>query len=142
MAYKYLTAADLKVGMIDKFINERSEENIEEVIEGIEIQNIALIRAKLSGRFDTLAIFNAAGADRDYLIINILTKLVLYDFVRRNAARKVPEDYVKGWEWAISELNKLSSGKLVPDDLPVFIQEQTESGGTFHGNNFNTDWTL
>jgi hypothetical protein len=141
MAYAYLTAADLKVGMIDKFINERSEENINEVLEGIELQNIALIRAKLSGRFDVDAIFNATGTDRDYLIIQILTKLTLYNFVRRNAARKVPEDYMEDWKWANKQLDMLAAGTLVPSDLPAVINEAT-TGGTFYGNNYNKDWNI
>jgi hypothetical protein len=142
MAYAYLTIADLKVGMIDKFITERSEENIEEIIEGIELQNIALIRGKLSGRYDVDAIFAATGTDRDYLIIKILTKLTLYDFIRRNAARKVPEDYVEDWKWANKQLDMLAAGTLAPDDLPTVASTTAGQSGEFYGNNYNQDWNI
>lgn len=142
MAYNFITTADLKASMIDKFINERSQEDPYEILEAIEQRKIALVKGKLSGMYDLEAIFTATGDDRNYLIVEIITKLMLYDFIRRNAARKVPEDYVEDWKWAIKQLDMLASGDLVPEDLPLSQNLIDQEGSSFHGNNYNTDWNI
>lgn len=141
MALAFLTTEDLTAGMIDKFINERTDENPTAILEAIEKKKIALIKAKLSGRFDTDMIFDAVDDQRDYLIVDILTKLCLYEFIRRNAARKVPEDYIQDWNWANKQLDMIASGKLAPDSLPIYIEENGEES-SFFDNNYNTDWNI
>ena len=143
MAYKFLIVADLQSHIIDQFLTERNAEPQTAILEDLELQNIAIIKTKLKGRFDVDAIFNATGSERHYLIIRILVKLVLYDFIRRNAARKVPTDYVKEWEWAMATLEKIKAGKEVPDGLPVPSDENGETvNRVIYGNNKNTDYYL
>jgi len=143
MAYKFLIVADLQSHIIDQFLTERNAEPQTAILEDLELQNIAIIKTKLKGRFDVDAIFNATGSERHYLIIRILVKLVLYDFIRRNAARKVPTDYVKEWEWAMATLEKIKAGKEVPDGLPVPTDENGETvNRVIYGNNKNTDYYL
>ena len=142
MAYTFLTPQDLKAGMIDKFLTERSDEQPEVLMALIETKKIALIKAKLSGRFDTTAIFAATAADRDYLIVDILVKLCLYDFIRRNAARKVPEDFLEDWKWANKQLDMLAAGTLAPDSLPRPETTDTSGDGRFFANIYNTDWNI
>lgn len=143
MAYKFLIAADLQSHIIDQFLTERNAEPQTPILEDLELQNIAIIKTKLKGRFDVDAIFNATGSERHYLIIRILVKLVLYDFIRRNAARKVPTDYVKEWEWAMATLEKIKAGKEVPDGLPVPTDENGETvNRVIYGNNKNTNYYL
>lgn len=121
MAYQFLTAADLEAHIIAQFLNERSAEPQTAILESLEAQNIAIIKTKLKGRYNIDAIFTATGAERHYLIIKILVKLVLYDFIRRNAGRKVPTDYVKEWEWAMKLLEQIKAGKETPDGLPAYV---------------------
>ncbi len=142
MAYLFLTSADLQSHIIDQFLSERSQEPLTEILESLEVQNIALIKTKLKGRYDIDAIFAAAGAERHYLIIKILVKLVLYDFIRRNAARKVPTDYVTEWEWAMKLLEQIKAGKETPDGLPIFVNEDGTTGRIIYGNNKNTDFYI
>lgn len=139
MAYQFLIPGDLESQIIAQFLNERSNEPLESILESLELQNIAIIKTKLKGRYDTNAIFNADGAERHYLIIKILVKLVLYDFIRRNAARKVPNDYVKEWEWAMKTLESIKAGKEAPDGLPAFVNTDGTTGRIIHGNNRNPD---
>lgn len=142
MAYTFLIPGDLEAHIIAQFLNERSAEPQTAILESLELQNIALIKSKLKGRYDTEAIFAAAGAERHYLIIKILVKLVLYDYIRRNAARKVPDDYTKEWEWAMKLLETIKAGKETPDGLPAFVNEDGTTGRIISGNNKNTDFYI
>lgn len=138
----FLTNDDLKAGIIDKLLFERAEEGIDDILTTIEAQNISLIRTKLDGLYDVDAIFAQTGNMRHYLIIKILMKLSLYDFVRRNAARKVPEDYVREWEWAMKTLEQIASGHLNPDGLPPYVDENGDTPNTLWGNTTNNDFYI
>lgn len=138
----FLTVPDLDAQIINQFLVERSDEDTQEVIENIELQQIEIIKAKLKGRYNITAIFTATGGDRHYLIIKILTTLVVYYFIRRNAARKVPSDYVKEWEWAMKLLEKIKAGKEIPDGLPELTNQDGSAIGVMHGNNSNTDFYI
>lgn len=143
MAYQFLTTADLQSQIIDQFLTERSAEPQTQILEALELQNIEIIKTKLKGRFDVDAIFEAEAADRHYLIIRLLVKLVLYDFIRRNASRKVPTDYVKEWEWAMKTLEAIKAGKEVPDGLPLITDEDGEVvNRVTSGNNRNSDFYI
>ena len=87
-------------------------------------------------------LFTAAGAERHYLIIKILVKLVLYDFIRRNASRKVPDDFVKDWEWANKLLESIKAGTEIPDGLPAFVNADGSTGRIISGNNKNEDFYI
>lgn len=143
MAFQFLTTEDLQANIIDQFLNERSAEPQTAILETLELQNIEIIKTKLKGRFDVTEIFAAVSAERHYLIIRILVKLVIYDFIRRNAARKMPADFVKEWEWAMNTLEKIKAGKEVPDGLPLIKNEDGEVvKKVIHGNNRNTDFYI
>jgi hypothetical protein len=138
MAFTFITQADLETVALEKILTERSEENIPAILEALELQNISLIRSKLQGRYDIDAIFAATGFARHYLIVKILSKLIVFDYVRRNAYRKVPEDYARERDWAMSQLEKLASGTMVADGLPV----PAEGGNLIKGNITNSDWMI
>jgi len=143
MAYQFLTSTDLNTRVFDTYINKSNDVNTAVVLEGIEKQNIALIKSKLSGRYDTTAIFTATEENRHYLIVKILVVLVVYDFIRRNAARKVPTDYVKDWETAMKTLESIKAGKETPEGLP----KPTDLSGNvvspiISGNNKNKDFYI
>lgn len=143
MAYIFLVPNDLEAAIISQFLNERGTEASTGILETLEKQNIEIIKSKLKGRFDTDAIFTTEAEERHYLIVMILTKLVLYQFIRRNASRKVPDDYVKEWEWAMKTLEKIKAGKEVPDGLPIATNESGETvKGIKHASNKNDDFYI
>jgi len=142
MAFQFLTNTDLNTRVFDAYINKSNDNNTSEALEGIEKQNIALISSKLSGRYDTETIFTATEENRHYLIIKLLVTLVVYDFIRRNAARKVPTDYVKDWENAMKILESIKSGKETPEGLPKLTNESGSSFGIRYGNNTNKDFYI
>ena len=143
MAYAYITQLDLDTGIFRTLQHERNDEDTVAILENIELQNIELIKTKLNGRYDIDAIFQATGINRHYLIIKILTALIVYDFIRRNAARKVPKDATEDWEWAMKLLEQIKSGKETPDGLPDAV---SENGDTIERllwkNNKNKDFYI
>lgn len=126
-----------------QFRTERSDENNDAILEALEMQNMEVMRSKLAGRYDTDAIFSATGTDRHPLIVMLLTKLVLYAYIRRNAARKVPDDFVREWEWAMKTLDAIEAGKQVPAGLPVPVDENgDEVGRIIWANTKNNDYYI
>jgi len=139
---QYLTDIDLQTGSYQIFLDNDPAANMPEIIDSIEAQNIALIRAKLNGRYDTGAIFSATGPDRHWLIVKILVKLVLYDLFRRNAARKIPEDIRQDWEWAMEMLEKIKAGTEVPEGLPELTTDDGESPNILFDNRRNDNFYI
>ena len=136
----WLTDIDLHSQILETFRRE-SEGDGTEVLNNLEQQNIAIIKSKIGGRYDVKAVFNEYQGEtheRHYLIIKILVKLVLYDLIRRNAARKVPTDYVRDWEWAMKTLEKIKSGSERPEGLTELTDDNGSSPIVMYGNNKNT----
>lgn len=136
---KFLTEPDIDAHLISPFSRERDQEDRETILTHLEAQNIAIIKSKLKGRYDTNAVFAATGEQRHWLIVRILTKLVVYDYIRRNAARKVPDDYVAEWKWAMKTLDQIKSGAEKPDGLPVHTGADGSVGPIMHSNTTDKD---
>lgn len=130
----FLTETDIETHLLYPLSRERNQEDREAILAHLEAQNIAIIKSKLKGRYNTSAIFSASGEQRHWLMVRILTKLVVYDYIRRNAARKVPEDYVAEWRWAMKELEQIKSGAEKPDGLPELTSADGQSSVIMHGN--------
>lgn len=124
----YLEKEDLIARSFERFIDESSGdvpgdgESIEDVRERIldqtELKNIKLVSSYLGTRYDVEAIFDEEDPIRSELIVDILVRLCLFDIVRRNAPRKVPEDYKEEYEKAIELLQKIATGRIPVDGLP------------------------
>lgn len=139
---KFLTIEDVKAYIFASLLFESENDNSEALIK-IENNKIALIKSKLGNRYDTEAIFSATDEDRHPIIINVLVILVLYDLIRRNAARKVPADFKEDWEWAMKWLNDVRDGKEAPTDLPVLQEDDVHNQSIVPwGNNSNKDLYL
>lgn len=138
----FLTADDLRTYMFTIFIGE-SKNDFNTVDEEIELNNIEFVRSKIGNRYDCDNIFSQSGEDRNRLIVKILTILVLYDLVRRNPARKVPEDFREDWKWAIKWLDDVRDGKESPSGLPQLnLPDSGNLSNVLHGNNRNNDYFL
>jgi hypothetical protein len=143
MAYIFLEDGDLESSIISQFLTERGAEQPTTILERIEKKKIATIRTKLKGRFDIDAIFEAEGDERNFYILDILIKLVLYDFIRRNAARKMPKDYKDDFDNAMKSLEKIKAGKEVPDGLPSITDTDGNTvARVTSGNNRNDNFYI
>lgn len=136
MAYLFITGADLEEAIQEKLLTANSQQGDSltnnTLIEGIERKQIVYITAKLNSRYDMQAAFAKAGDDRNGVLLEILVRLVLYKFLKRNAARKVTEDVRKDYEDAMKELKEIQKGETYPGlaeykedngevtDLPIY----------------------
>ena len=138
----FLNEDDIQAHLFQQYIDE-SKEDTPTVLDTLERQNIALIKAKLNGRYDVEKVFSHTDADRHYLIVKILSHLLIYDLVRRNAARKVPNDIAENYEWAMKYLECIKAGK----EFPVGLNEITDEDGEttdvlLYGNNRNDNFYI
>lgn len=114
----YLTDDDLNAH-IQLRLKDESQSDFENAQDLIEKQNIDFVKSHMIGRYDTQLVFSTAtGVIKNDTLTKVLTKLVLYDLVRRNAARKVPSDYREDKEWAEEQLKRINAGKLILENLP------------------------
>lgn len=113
----YLEKEYLQTHIFERLLEESSGDYMD-MLDNAEAEQIGVIKSMLAGRYDVSLIFNEDAPIINEVLKRILSKLVIYDAVRRNAARKVPTDYKEEYEWAMDMLEKLSTGKVVLDDLP------------------------
>lgn len=138
----YLTQDDLKTHSFERFINESSKD-FAQSISNVENENIGIIKSYLAALYDTETIFDNTQPIRNPVLVRILSKLVLYDIIRRNAARKVPDDYVEAYKAAMETLEKIAYGKLVLADLPPAVDDDGNTKKYLNfGNNSNENFYI
>lgn len=134
----YLTNDDLKDESYQRFITESTADD-PDVINRLEIKAIDFAKTYLAGRYDVAKIFGNP-AIRHALIADILTKMLVYKILSRNAARKISEDIVKDNEWAIKQLEKIYAGNPKLVGLPVLTDDSgNPTAPILYGNNSNPD---
>lgn len=135
----YLNKTDLIAASFERFIDESSQDT-EGVIDVIESENIELIKNYLGTRYNVEAIFNELEPIKNGILSKILVRLVLFDLFRRNAPRKLPQDIRDDYDKAISQLEKISTGRLPIDGLPVAVDDTGKPrSNSMWGNNSNKD---
>lgn len=132
----YLSKEYLQTHIFEKLLSE-SILDFDEALCNSEAEWIDIIKTMLSNRYDVEAIFNEETPVHNELLKRILSKLVIYDAVRRNAARKVPTDYENEKKWAEEMLEKIAYGKLTLDDLPK--PQDIYSPGQFMSGNLSNE---
>lgn len=139
---KYLNKDNLITHSFERFIDESSKD-FEDTLQNIEAENIGIIKTYLSSLYDVETIFHDTDPIRNPVLIRILSKLVLYDVIRRNAARKVPSDYVENYKDAMDTLEKIAFGRLELANLPPALDEDGEIvKDSIHGNNSNPNFYI
>ena len=135
MALSFLTEDDLKTQLFENYIDDSVQEDLE-ALDNIEAQQIAFMKSKLRSRFDLTVVFSSANYEDKPIIKQVLTALVNYFVVKRNAARKIPTDFKDNYNWAIKWLNEVRDGKETPE-LPLKEAVKKE---VLWGNNKNEDY--
>lgn len=133
--FQFIERDDLATRLFDDYIDESEQEDIE-ATEAIEKQAIALVKSKLRKRFDVAIIFSDAPYEGRDLIIWAVSGIVCYRLIRRNAARKVPSDFVKDYDEIKEWLNAVRDDKENPD-LP--LMDDPELKQVLWGNSTNED---
>lgn len=139
----YLTKGDLISASFERFIDESSNDH-NDVLDTVELQNIELIKSYLGTRYNVGEIFSELNPIRNTILIRILIKLVIFDVIRRNAARKVPTDYKEEYDKAIELLEKIATGRIKLDGLPGAVDENGNpvQSNSLWGNNTNKNFYI
>lgn len=139
----YLTKEDLISSTFERFIDESTEDQ-EETLGLVEGQNIELIKSYLGTRYNVNEIFSSLTPIRNTILVRILIKLVMFDVIRRNAARKVPTDYKEEYDKAIELLEKIATGRIKLDGVPGAVDENGNpvNSNSLWGNNTNKNFYI
>lgn len=138
----YLNKDDLVTVAFERLIDESSAD-FQDTIINCELQNIELIKGYLSSRYNTDEIFNVLTPIRNTIIVRILSKLTIFDIVRRNAGRKVPTDYKEEYDKAIELLEKISTGRIKLTGVPPAVDENGNiNSNSIWGNNSNKNFYI
>jgi hypothetical protein len=134
--FVFLEKEDLQSQMFEAYIDDDNAEDIE-ALERIEGQTIATFKTKLRQRYDVDAVFTAVGELRDQEVVKHLSAIVCYYMLRRNAARKIPSDYLKEFEIAQKWLKDVREGIEVPNLPKIEIRQELQ-----WGSSRNEDWLI
>lgn len=131
----FLENKDLETQLFEDYIDESVQEDME-ALDQIEKQAIAFVKSKLRSRYDVAIIFSTAVYGDKDLIKWAVTGIVVYRMIRRNAARKVPSDFVKDYDDVKEWLKGILEGTENPD-LPKVIEPEFKQ--VQWGNSTNKD---
>lgn len=132
---RYLEKEDL-IEVIQEYFLDDSKQFDDKVTDGLEEKAIAFVISYISGRYKTDEIF-ADPVKRTPLLIFVIARLVVYWTVRRNAARKVPEDYKTIYDEAVSILSKIQSGVQTLPGMPEVTGNDGSTAELMYGNTTN-----
>ena len=112
------------------------------ILDNIEGKAIDFAISYISGKYDTEVIFNEATPIRNGVLVQAIACIVVYRSVRRNAARKVPEDYIQLYSDAKKDLEKIQSGAMNLINCPKLTNEDGTSTSPVYGNNTNDNYFI
>jgi phage gp36-like protein len=139
----YLTKNDLIVNAYERFIDESSSD-MEHILIDTEARAVAYVKSVLGLRYDMNLLFDPVEPIRNELIIQILCRIVIYNIIRRNAARKVPTDFKEDYDDALKLLKEIATGVTVLSDVPAPTDENGNPTNTItmFGNNTNKNFYI
>ena len=136
----YISKEYLADDTLERFIDE-SVQNDDAIIDAIELKQIAIIKTYLGTRYNVALIFDLVAPVHNEVLKDILSKMVTYRLIKRNAARKVPTDFKEDYEAVMKSLKEIATGVFKLDGLPVAIDElgkvvSNSIYGNLKNNNF------
>lgn len=139
----YLEKEDLITDAFERFIDESSKDD-ETVLDKAEERAIAFVKTMIGSRYNVALIFDEAAPIINEMLVQIISRIVLYRVIKRNAARKVPTDYKEDYDEAIKWLNDIATGKTPLGGLPLPADENGDpiKSNTLWGNNSNPDFYI
>lgn len=139
----YLEKEDLITDAFERFIDESSKDDLN-VLDKAEERAIAFVKTIIGSRYDVDLIFTEGAPIINEMLVQILSRIVLYRVIKRNAARKVPTDYKEDYDEALSWLKDIATGKIPLDGLPLPVDEDGDpvDSNSLWGNNSNPDFYI
>ena len=120
---------------------EATELEANEILDNIELKVIDLVISYIAGTYNTNMIFGATPI-RNGVLVQIIASIVVYRSVKRNAARKVPDDYVELYKEAIKFLERIQSGAMTLVDCPKLTTTEGTPVSPVWGNNTHKDFYI
>lgn len=130
---KYITQQDV-YAVIQEPMIQSSIEKQEDILDTLEAGSIDEVCSYIGGRYRCDEIFGEPPMVNG-MLRRIITCMVVYRAVRRNAARKVPEDYAEMYAWAYDVLARIRDGQMPLNGLPEVTNPDTGKPLTFWGSN-------
>lgn len=114
-----LTRDDFKTHLYPELIEAIERDDETKLETAIKASNL-LAKGYMS-RFDKAALFEATGTNRDELLLMILKDLAVWNFIIIANPNISVEFHRERYEDAIKLLEKIQSGKMVPDGWPPAV---------------------
>ena len=135
----YIEDTDLKSVIQSRFIDNDFADLAasSDIIDDVEAKAIDYAKSYISTRYDVAKIFDETTPLRNGILLQIIAQIVIYRAVRRNAARKVPDDFVNLMTEATTMLSKIQGGAMVLVGLPLLTDEDGNETPLMWGNNEN-----
>lgn len=137
---KYITNEQLTDNIQEQMLLSSIEKDWS-VIDRLESEVIDEVSGYIGARYDTSKIFGDPPIENG-LLGRIIVCLVTYRAIRRNAARKVPEDYIEMKDWAYEVLEKIRDGIMPVNGFPLTEDEDTGRPLSFFGSNRKPEYFL
>lgn len=141
---KYIDENDLASVIQERFLDE-STANIagnNDILDDIESKAIDYAVSYISTRYDTERIFSEATPLRNGVLRQIIAQIVVFRSVRRNPARKVPDDYVNMFNEATRQLERIQSGAMKLVGMPLITDESGNNTPLMWGNSTNDNYFI
>jgi phage gp36-like protein len=138
---RYITREDLIEVIQGRLLDESVSELPEELLSGIESKAIDFAISYISGRYNTDEIFDDP-VMRSGLLVQAIAMITVYRAVRRNAARKVPDDFQDVYSEAIRILSNIQTGAQSLPGMPEVTGGGGTTGSLMYGNTTNKDYYI
>jgi phage gp36-like protein len=137
----YIEKEDLIEVIQERLLDDSLQLN-DTVLDGLEAKAIAFTVSYIAGRYKTDEIFTPPDVKRHPLLIQTIAMIIVYRAVRRNAARKVPEDYTDIYKEAVRILENIQKGAQALDGIPEVTGEGGTAATLMYGNTTKDEYFL
>lgn len=139
---KYITIEDLTTVVQNRLLLESVEKD-EELLDSIEDMAVSEAAAYIGGRYDAERIF-AEPPIRTGILVRVIACMVVARAIRRNAARKMPDNIQELEDWAMSILIKIRDDIMpLPSDIPPVTDENgNPDTPLLYGHTRNSGWFI
>ena len=136
----YITEEDIIANIQETMLQSSIEKNVD-ILDFLESQTIDEVKSYIGSRYDTTKIFGEP-IYKNGMLSRIIVCLVTYRAIRRNAARKVPDDYIEMKDWAYEVLGNIRDGIMPLPDVPQTVDPETGEKLSLFGSNRKPEYFL
>lgn len=136
----YISKEDITANIQETML-QTSIDKDSNILDTLERQVIDEVKSYIGTRYDTSKIFGFPAVING-MLSRIIVCLVTYRAIRRNAARKVPDDYVEMKDWAYEVLGNIRDGIMPLPDVPLATDPETGEKLSLFGSNRKPEYFL